>query len=269
MECDVRKLQVPSSKLQGISKFQAPGKGSSGRGIHSASAWKSVPRGGQKQADEGSRLKRNKFRAPAVEGLEPFTLPELLEEAAARFNRRTALIYFDGRITYGQLLKHVNCCAAGLQTLGLKKGDRVALMMPNCPQFVIAYFAALRAGAIVTATSSMYTPPEAAHQWQDAGATMLIVEEGIYHVAKTACLDVPAIRTVIRTRLRDYYPRRFAALNRLLRANGDRRVSSKFPLVTRHSPLVIRHFRQNNRMQKDSRLCHLRLLQIFIGAGEH
>src|SRR5579862_8755986 len=82
------------------------------------------------------------------------TLSQMLEETAAKFPRRIALIYFGMEMSYGQLLEHVNRCAAGLQTLGLKKGERVALMMPNCPQFVIAYFGALKAGAIVTATSS-------------------------------------------------------------------------------------------------------------------
>ena len=85
------------------------------------------------------------------------TLPELLEQTAAKSPGHTALIYFGAKISYAQLLNHVNRLAAGLQAIGVKKGDRVALMMPNCPQFVISYFGALRAGAIVTATSSMYT----------------------------------------------------------------------------------------------------------------
>src|SRR5437016_11820816 len=113
----------------------------------------------------------------------------MLEETARKYPRRTALIYFDTRISYAQLLEHVNRCAAGLQALGLQKGERVALMMSNCPQFVISYFGALRAGAIVTATSSMYTAREAAHQWQDAGITMLVVEQRFHEVADAACAD--------------------------------------------------------------------------------
>jgi len=144
------------------------------------------------------------------------TLPEMLQEAAQKFPRRTALIYFGGHISYAQLLDHIDRCAAGLQALGLRKGDRVALMMPNCPQFVIAYFAALRAGAIVTATSSMYTAREAAHQWHDAGVTFLIVEHCYHQVAQSACADVPALHTIIRTGLRDYYPKNFTSLCRNL-----------------------------------------------------
>src|SRR5689334_20882796 len=63
------------------------------------------------------------------------TLPRMLQQAVATYPDRTALLYFDSRITFGQLLEQVNRVAAGLQALGIKKGDRVALMMPNCPQF--------------------------------------------------------------------------------------------------------------------------------------
>src|ERR1035437_991273 len=88
------------------------------------------------------------------------TLPQLLEQTAVKSSSATALVYFGTTISYEQLQDHVNRLAAGLQALGVEKGDRVALMMPNCPQFVISFFGALRAGAIVTATSSMYTARE-------------------------------------------------------------------------------------------------------------
>jgi len=145
-------------------------------------------------------------------------LPKLLEETARRFPRRRALVYFGMEMSYGQLFDHVNRCAAGLQALGVRKGERVALMMPNCPQYVIAYFGALRAGAIVTATSSMYTRREAAHQWHDAGATTLIIEQRLYPIAKAASADVPELQRTIVTGVRDYYPTRFAALDRALRS---------------------------------------------------
>jgi long-chain acyl-CoA synthetase len=146
------------------------------------------------------------------------TLPEMLQAAAKKSGRRTALIYFGARISYAQLLEHVDRCAAGLQALGLRKGERVALMMANCPQFVIAYFGALRAGAIVTATSSMYTRREAAHQWQDAGVSMLIVERRLYPTAKAAGEEVPELRAVVLAGSREYQPRNFAALERTLRS---------------------------------------------------
>jgi len=146
------------------------------------------------------------------------TLPKMLEETARKFPRRRALVYFGMEMSYGQLLDHVNRCAAGLQALGVRKGERVALMMPNCPQYVIAYFGALRAGAIVTATSSMYTRREAAHQWHDAGATTLTIEQRLYPIAKAASADVPELQRTVVTGIRDYYPTNFAALDRALRS---------------------------------------------------
>src|SRR5438093_10624935 len=165
------------------------------------------------------------------------TLPEMLAQTAKRFPRRTALIYFGARISYAQLFEHVNRCAAGLQALGLRQGDRVALMMPNCPQFVIAWFGALRAGAIVTATSSMYTHREAAHQWHDAGATTLIIEQRLYPIAKAASADVPELQRTIVTGIRDYYPKNFAALDRALRSGRPASKQKSSTLISRSALL--------------------------------
>src|SRR6185503_14455119 len=114
------------------------------------------------------------------------TLPELLARAARRYPQRTALIYFGTRLAYRRLLEQVNRCAAGLQALGVRPGDRVALMTQNCPQFVIAYFGALRAGAVVTPTSPIYTPREAGHQWHDAGASVVIADATLLPVVDKA-----------------------------------------------------------------------------------
>ena len=124
----------------------------------------------------------------------------------------TALIYFGARISYGQLQDHVNRFAAGLRTMGVAKGDRVALMMPNCPQFVIAFFGALRAGAIVTATSVMYTAREVAHQWNDAGAKAVITDRRLHSVIKAAIPQLVSVQHVILTGMRQYSPSQFERL---------------------------------------------------------
>src|SRR5438552_3192993 len=160
------------------------------------------------------------------------TLPQILEETARKFRRRTALIYFGRRLSYDQLLDHVNRCAAGLQALGVRKGERVALMMPNCPQFVVAYFGALKAGAIVTATSSMYTRREAAHQWHDAGVKALIVEQQLYPAIKAACSEAPSLRNIVVAGPREYFSKNLAALERTLLSSPKRKSSkSKSPQV--------------------------------------
>src|SRR5437899_2322680 len=140
------------------------------------------------------------------------TLPRMLEQTVAAHADRTALLYFGSRISYRQLLEQVNRVAAGLQALGIQRGDRVALMMPNCPQFVIGYFGALRAGAIVTATSSLYTPREVIHQWNDAGAKLVIADRRLLSVIKTALPQLTSVRQIVLTGMRQYYPRHFERL---------------------------------------------------------
>src|SRR5262245_15127056 len=141
------------------------------------------------------------------------TLPQMLQRTVERRPEATALVYSGARLSYAQLDEHVNRCAAGLQALGVRQGDRVALMMANYPQFVIAYFGVLQAGGIVTATSSMYTAREAAHQWKDAGARALIVERSLLPVARAAFETAPELKHVILTGPREYSAASLARLD--------------------------------------------------------
>ncbi|MDW8310052.1 MAG: AMP-binding protein, partial [Verrucomicrobiales bacterium] len=134
------------------------------------------------------------------------TLPQMLERTARRTPDATALIYFGARLSYAQLQEHVERLAAGLQALGLQKGDRVALLLPNCPQFVVGFFGALRAGGIVTPTSVMYTPRELAHQWHDAGARFAIVDRRFLRNVRAALPQAPELQHLILTGPHQYYP---------------------------------------------------------------
>src|SRR5256885_16134782 len=106
----------------------------------------------------GKTLSRARTPSAGTGVFKACTLPELLARAARRHPRRPALIYFGRSLTYSDLFDQANRCAAGLQALGVRRGDRVALMDQHCPPFGIAYFGALRAGAIVTPNSPIYTP---------------------------------------------------------------------------------------------------------------
>lgn len=141
-----------------------------------------------------------------------FTLPGMLEHTAQRLPDSTALIYFGARLPYRRLLEHAERLAAGLQALGLQKGDRVALLLPNCPQFVVGFFGALRAGGVVTPTSVMYTPRELVHQWHDAGARFAIVDRRFLPNVRAALPQLPELRHIVLTGAHQYYP---AALRRL------------------------------------------------------
>ncbi|MGM1016658.1 MAG: long-chain-fatty-acid--CoA ligase [Actinomycetota bacterium] len=103
------------------------------------------------------------------------TLPDMLAASAKKHSRRTALEFFGERTTYGELADQVDRAAEGLRKLGVSKGDRVALVLPNCPQHVVAFYAVLRLGAIVVEHNPLYTARELRHQFEDHGAKVAIV----------------------------------------------------------------------------------------------
>jgi len=103
------------------------------------------------------------------------TLVAMFEESARRYRGRAALEFFGQTTTYGELRDQVSRAANGLRKLGVKRGDRVALVMPNSPQHVVAFYAALRLGAIVVEHNPLYTERELRHQFEDHGAAVAIV----------------------------------------------------------------------------------------------
>ena len=105
------------------------------------------------------------------------SLVALLEESFAKFRDRKAFICMDKSITYGELDEMSKALGAYLQSLGLKKGARIALMMPNVLQHPVASAAALRAGYAVVNVNPLYTPRELKHQLTDSGAEAIIVLE--------------------------------------------------------------------------------------------
>src|SRR5215469_11607875 len=107
-------------------------------------------------------------------------LPWLLEQAVARAGAGVAIDYYGTRITYVQLASLVDRFARALIELGVKRGDRVSIGLPNVPQFPIAFYGALKAGAVAVPTNPLYTPPELRHQLSDAGAKVAIVLDQFY-----------------------------------------------------------------------------------------
>ncbi|MDZ5144053.1 long-chain-fatty-acid--CoA ligase [Microbacterium testaceum] len=103
------------------------------------------------------------------------TLPDMLAVSVAQFGKKTALEFFGAPTTYRELGDQVSRAAEGLRRLGVRAGDRVALVLPNSPQHVVAFYAALRLGAIVIEHNPIYTPRELRHQFEDHGARFAIV----------------------------------------------------------------------------------------------
>jgi len=104
-------------------------------------------------------------------------LADVLEAAFHRHPKRDALDCMDSRVSFGQLSEMSSALGAWLQSMGLKPGDRVALMMPNVPQYLVALSAVLRAGLVVVNVNPLYTARELEHQLNDSGAVAIVVLE--------------------------------------------------------------------------------------------
>jgi long-chain acyl-CoA synthetase len=132
-------------------------------------------------------------------------VPGLLDNAVARFPRRAALVFLGRKISYRELSQSVDRLAWALGGLGIHKGDRVALMLPNCPQLVIAFFAVLRRGGIVVMHNPLYTVPELRAQLTDCGARVAVTFDRMYGKL-AAAREGTAVEHVIVTSLADYLP---------------------------------------------------------------
>ncbi|MBA2682079.1 MAG: long-chain fatty acid--CoA ligase [Ktedonobacteraceae bacterium] len=129
----------------------------------------------------------------------------LLDFASHQYSNQTALLYYGTRITYAQLSNQANRFAVGLRRLGIQKGDRVALALPNIPQFPIAFYGALRAGAVVVPTNPLYTERELQHQLADSGAKVIVMLD-MYYPHLQAIRKDTAVEQVIVTSPADFLP---------------------------------------------------------------
>jgi long-chain acyl-CoA synthetase len=112
------------------------------------------------------------------------SLSEVLKEATSKFPNNNALSFYGKKITYQELSFMVNRFAESLQIKGIQKGDRVAIMLPNCPQFVISYYGILTVGAIVTQINPMSVERELEYLLNDSGAETIIVFDAFYSRVK-------------------------------------------------------------------------------------
>jgi len=132
------------------------------------------------------------------------TLVTLLDESEKKYPDHLAFTNFGVSIDFTKIAQDSRSFAAYLQNvLGLKKGDRIAMMMPNLLQYPVAIFAALRAGLIVVNVNPLYTPRELKHQLQDSGAKTIIIFENSAHVL-SAINDDLEMEHVIITKIGDY-----------------------------------------------------------------
>lgn len=130
----------------------------------------------------------------------PNNLPEALTASSRKYPHRTAIIFGQKKITYKTLDETTSHLAAGLIELGIKKQDKAALFLDNCPEFVISYYSVLKAGAVVVPINYMFKMEEAKHILQDSGASIFITSRAYVDIAEELRLRVDTLKTIITTR---------------------------------------------------------------------
>ena len=112
-------------------------------------------------------------------------MQQILQNTAQSYPEHSAITFYGKQITYQELYSASLAFASALQRKGIQKGDRVAIMLPNCPQYVIAYYGALTAGAIITQVNPMLVERELIHIFSDSGAETIVVLDGLYPKVKS------------------------------------------------------------------------------------
>ncbi|WP_170007866.1 AMP-binding protein [Bacillus fonticola] len=132
-------------------------------------------------------------------------LPHYLEEVSNAYGDATAIHFLGYSMTFSKLYTEAKTLASYLQRNGIRKGDRVAIMLPNCPQAVVGYYGVLLAGGIVVQTNPLYTEQEVAYQLKDSGAKAIITLDILYpRVSKVK--DTTSLEHIIVTEIKQYLP---------------------------------------------------------------
>jgi long-chain acyl-CoA synthetase len=130
---------------------------------------------------------------------------EMYNETARKYPDTAATIFKGARISYAEMNRITDQLAAGLASLGVKKGDRVGIFMPNSPQFVMAFLAILKLGAVVVATNPLYSDREIEHQLNDAGVEVMLVMSNFYNTMKRV-QPKTKLRVLIVTNIKEALP---------------------------------------------------------------
>ncbi len=195
------------------------------------------------------------------------TLPEMLTASVRAFPSRVALEFFGASTTYRELGEQVDRVAEGLRRIGVAKGDRVAIVLPNCPQHVVAFYAVLRLGAVVVEHNPLYTARELRHQFEDHGARFAIVWNKVADTVAGFPADL-ALERIISVDLTAAMPRSKRLLLRLP-LPAARASRAKLTAAPRAKDLLdwkelLRHRRVSRRVPAPE-LHHLALLQYTSG----
>jgi long-chain acyl-CoA synthetase len=148
------------------------------------------------------------------------TLVDYVTDTARSSPDRPALLFKGATMTYGELERLSDACAAAFASLGIKRGDRVGLLLPNCPQFFIAQFGAWKIGAIVAPLNPIYTEHELEGPIRDHGIETMITLTRFYQRVKNI-QSRTGLRHVVATNIKDYFPPVLRLLFTLFREKKD------------------------------------------------
>ncbi len=148
-------------------------------------------------------------------------LTAFLSASATRVPERAAVRFFGRSVTYRELDAAASRFANALIALGVSKGDRVALFMPNCPQMVIAYYGALRAGAVVVPCSPLYVESEIEHQLADSEAKVIVCLSALFSRVQAVRSRLPNLQHVLVTNIKEYFPGRLRLLFTIAKERKD------------------------------------------------
>ena len=149
-----------------------------------------------------------------------WTLLDYVADSARTLPDHPALLFKGSTLTYGMLDRLSDACAAALSALGVTRGDRVALLLPNCPQFFIVELGAWKLGAIVAPLNPIYADAEVEAALREGGATIIVTLTRYYGRVKRVQARTP-VRQVIATNIKDYFPALLRTLFTLFREKKD------------------------------------------------
>ena len=140
---------------------------------------------------------------PTDIAVEEKSVVDTFNETTDKWKDKTAIVFYGRKMSYKELRDQADRFAAALHDMGVKKGDKIALLLLNSPQFIIAYIGALKAGATLTTISPVYVGPEIKYQLEDAGARMIVCMDILYGNLEKSGVKLDA---VILTSISEYLP---------------------------------------------------------------
>jgi long-chain acyl-CoA synthetase len=155
--------------------------------------------------DDRPWLKKYDHGVPYHLEIPPVPLFHFLEDAAKTAGKQPCAVFKGHAVSYAEMDDLTDRLAAGLVAEGVRKGDPVAIFMPNSAQFVMAFYAILKAGGVVVATNPLYSAREIEHQLNDAGVEVMLVMSNFYNLIKSV-QPKTKLRRVIVTNIKEYLP---------------------------------------------------------------